>query len=161
MTIETSLTAKELSDLVRAYRVVYEVVPEFLMIDGERRKVGYNLDLCGTLQYTEEHMHPGCTHCVRAYRALREVAARVLPTEKRASRYEIEPFEPAWRFPPVRGFRKEILLEVKILHRHGFDRPVDACQDRCLHEMTEALRALGVQEGRWRETGGASAEGAA
>jgi hypothetical protein len=38
-----------------------------------------------------------------------------------------------------------------ILHRHGFDEPVDECEERCLKEMRSKLAELGVRAGEWRQ----------
>jgi hypothetical protein len=42
------------------------------------------------------------------------------------------------------------VLSMKILHRHGFDQPVDECEERCLKEMRSKLAELGVRAGEWR-----------
>lgn len=40
---------------------------------------------------------------------------------------------------------------IKILHRHGFDQPVDACEVRCLRDLEQRLVELGAQKDRWLE----------
>jgi hypothetical protein len=34
----------------------------------------------------------------------------------------------------------------RIIHREGYDRPVDACEERCLKEIRARLRLLGIRE---------------
>ena len=77
----------------------------------------------------------------------------ILPGEEHASDYEIGAFDAAIRFPPERDFREEITLPIRIIHREGFDRPVDACEVRCLQEMEKKLEALGASKGKWRPPG--------
>lgn len=36
---------------------------------------------------------------------------------------------------------------VRILHRDHFFQPIDACEERCLAEMTGKLKRLGFTEG--------------
>ena len=75
-----------------------------------------------------------------------------MPKEERASRYEIEPYDHALHESPQRKFVPEVVLSMKILHRHGFDKPVDECEERCLKEMRSKLAELGVRAGEWRPT---------
>jgi hypothetical protein len=76
-----------------------------------------------------------------------------MPKEERASYYDVQPFDNALRQTPKRRFRQEVVLSMRILHRHGFDQPVDDCEERCLKEMRQKLAELGVHEGAWREEG--------
>jgi len=140
-------TAARLRELAEAHHVCYEVWPESLMVKGQLVKVGYNLELYGVHDHPEEQIIPGCAHCQHTYAVLRQIAEWVLPTEKRPSRYEIEPFDHAWHETPKRKFRPDVVLSVKILHRHGFDQPVDECEERCLREMREKLTSLGIMRG--------------
>jgi hypothetical protein len=43
-----------------------------------------------------------------------------------------------------------VVALVQILHVRGISEPIDACEMRCLNEMTSALKRLGACEGRWR-----------
>jgi len=38
-------------------------------------------------------------------------------------------------------------LTLKILHRQGFNDPIDEYEERCLKEMEDTLTALGVRRG--------------
>lgn len=153
MTESSQETARELKELAQAHHVRYEVWPESLMVKGRMVKVGYDLELSGVHDHPEDRITPGCPHCQHTYLILRQIAEWILPTEARPSRYEIEPFDHALHVSPKRRFQPEVVLSVKILHRHGFDQPVDPCEERCLKEMREALASIGVTHGQWRETG--------
>jgi hypothetical protein len=136
-------------DLVQRYRVCWEVWPEYLMVGGKQQQVGFELELSGTLEPGTGYVSPGCPVCRHIYNALLAIADCILPKEERPSRYEIEPYEQALRYSAVRGSRPDVTLSLKILHRRGFDQPVDPCEVRCLDEMKQRLKQLGACERQW------------
>jgi hypothetical protein len=138
-----------LVDLVRRYQVCWEVWPESLFVGGKLTQVGFELELSGTHEPGADHATPGCLGCLRIFSVLKAIAEWVLPKEKRPSMYEIEPYEQALRYSPLRGNRPDVTLKVKILHRQGFDKPVDGCELRCLAEITADLHKLGACERQW------------
>lgn len=140
-----------LRDLVEKHKICWEVYPESHQ-DGKGRKIqiGFALSLIGN-HYQPTHLpEPGCDECFKVYNALWEIAVWILPKEKRLSRYEIQIFDHALRYTPSRNLRPEVTLTLKILHAEGFDRPVDACEQKCLNEMKAKLRQLGALQGRWQ-----------
>lgn len=149
MTATGESTIEELRELVGRYRVCWEVWPEYLYVQKERRQVGFQLELCGTHEPEVEHPEPGCPDCQRIFVALRAIADWILPSEKRPSTYEIGPYDQAIRYSSVRRNRPDVTLTVKILHREGFERSVDACEVRCLKEMQQGLKELGACERQW------------
>lgn len=138
-----------LREFVKHYQVCWEVWPEYLMVGGKQRQVGFELELSGTHDSGMGHIGPGCPACRRIYGALHAVADWILPKEERPSMYEIGPYEAALRYSKVRGNRPDVTLAVKIVHRRGFDQPVDKCEMRCLREMKEHLSELGACERQW------------
>lgn len=153
---QQSTTSRSLSDqssvlvdLVSRYQVCWEVWPEFLMFGDKQQQVGFELELSGTHESGTGHVTPGCPACHHVYSALLAIADWILPKEERPSRYEIGPYEQALRYSAVRGNRPDVTLSVKILHRRGFDQPVDQCEVRCLEEMKLRLKQLGACERQW------------
>ena len=145
------ITAK-LMGLVQKHAACYEVWPEWALDGGRRVKIGFELRLCGANAHCAGHDGcqpvPGCHVCQRTYKDLKEVAGWMLPSEKRASRYEIQTFDRGLHVAPKgRGTRSEVVLSVKILHRHEVNDPVDDCEELCLKEMRRKLAELGVREG--------------
>lgn len=138
-----------LVELVKRHQVCWEVWPEYLMVGGKQQHVGFELELSGTHEPGTEHVSPGCPACRHVYRALLSIADSILPKDERPSRYEIGPYEQALRYSAVRGNRPDVTLSVRILHRRGFDQPVDQCEMRCLEEMKQRLRRLGACERQW------------
>lgn len=137
-----------LKDLVELFRVCWEAWPEEIFV-GSRRQIGYALELIGTHKAGVEHPEPGCEHCHDVFRALREIAEWVLPRETRPSVYEIQTYDQSLSYSPARRNRPDVILTIKILHRDGFERPVDECENRCLKEMEERLRELGAWRRAW------------
>ena len=147
--LRTTEGSSGLTELVNRYQVCWEVWPEYLMVDGKEQQVGFDLELTGTPELGTDHVGPGCPACRRVYSALHSVADWILPKEERPSQYEIGPYEQALRYTAVRGSRPDVTLSVKVLHRRGFDQPVDQCEVRCLQEMKERLKQLGACERQW------------
>ena len=138
---------EELRELSQKHRVCYEVWPETLMVGEQRVKVGFELELHAGHAHQETNLLPGCPKCVETFHDLRRIAEWILPQEERESYYEIEPFDHAIRELPSHNLRPEVVLKIKILHKHGFDQPVDYCEERCLRDMRGKLAALGIRQG--------------
>ena len=164
---DSAATTTRLKDLVQKHAVCYEVWPEWSLDRGKRVKIGFELQLCGANcrcpGHDGCHPVPGCHVCRGTYEDLKEVAGWMLPSERRASRYEIQAFDHALHVAPRgRGMRSEVVLTVKILHRHEVNDPVDDCEELCLKEMRRKLAELGMSEGhlpRDRKPGGVIAKG--
>lgn len=151
---DSNETVKRLKDMVEMHQVCYEVFPERLIVNDQVVKVGFDLELVGTHEHGTSTLSPGCPRCVRTFEDLRQIAEWIMPKEERASRYEIEPYDHALHQSANRKFVPEVVLSMTILHRHGFDQPVDDCEERCLKEMRGKLAELGVRDGEWRSTDG-------
>ena len=122
--METS--EKDLKNVVERFRVCWKVWPELTYIKGEKRQIGYELELSGTHEPWVEHPGPGCEHCQRVYGALRQIAEWILPKEKRPSRYEIAPFDQSIRYTSAHQNRLDVQCVIKIVHRHEWDRWTNA-----------------------------------
>ena len=142
-------SSSSLADLVKCYQVCWEAWPERLMLGGKERQIGFELELSGTPEPGSDRVGPGGPACRHVYEALHAVADWIFPKEERPSMYEIGPFEQALRYSTARSNRPDVTLSVKILHRRGFDQPVDQCEMRCLEEMKQRLRQLGACERQW------------
>ena len=140
---------ERLRDLVQKHQVCYEIWPDFLIVGGEKRKVGFEIKLFGVDGHRSAHLLPGCMHCMETYGDLRRIATWILPKEERPTGYEIERFDQAFHESPKRRLRNDVGLSIEIYPRHGFDQPVDSCEEACLREVQESLRRLGVSQGEW------------
>jgi len=132
--------------LVELFQVGWEALPELSKVGGENRQIGFSLTLRATHKSPGEHTEPDCPHCHTALAALQVIAGWVTPKEVRPSFYAIEAYEPTAENEPASNHCPQVSLALKILHREGFERPVDACEVRCLGEMEPRLRELGAFE---------------
>lgn len=74
--------------------------------------------------------------------------------------YEISADDQAVHYSRLRSHRPDVTVCIHILHRQGFELPVDACEVRCLKEMERQLAELGASERQWSSSGGDFREGA-
>lgn len=147
--VEKKVPPRRLVELVRRYRVCWEVWPEYLQVSGARRQVGFELLLCGTHEPGVNQMTPGCYDCCRVFEALQEIASWIQPQGFRESKYRIGCYDGALHYAARRQHRPDVMLLLKILHRDHIEAPVDECQVRCLKEMKATLRSLGAPKGYW------------
>ena len=146
----TESTRQRLTGLVERFEVCWEVRSDCYYVKQRIRQVGFQLELTGTHEEGVEHPSPGCQHCLNVWQALKEISDWIIPKEIRDSEYNVYPFDQTIRYCKERRFRPDVSLSIWIRHRSGFDREVDACEVRCLNEMTEKLQQLGARKGKWR-----------
>jgi hypothetical protein len=143
-----------LRSIVLRHQVCYEVWPEWSGCGGRARRIGYCVTLCGVNDRNDcvrGHHVPGCPHCGFTYDELRKIAERITLAEQTDCRFEIGAFDRAWHIAPKqRWSRNEVIVNVKILHSHDVDAPLDDSQEGPLKEMRTILRELGVREGLWQ-----------
>jgi hypothetical protein len=134
-----------LRELARRLRVHYEVAPEVVVRRGERIKVGFEIHLWAVHDKGARPL-PGCAKCLALVDELRRVADWMLPLDERPTRAELQPFHPALYESRIVPDSDEVALSIRLIHREGYDRPIDACEERCLRELRSKLRQLGVPE---------------
>lgn len=132
---------------IKRFRVYWESRPEYLYVRGEKRQIGFVLELAGTHEPGAKNPAPGCEQCQRVFAALHDIAEWILPREKRPSEYDIGRYEPAIRYSSKHQKRPDIILAITIIHREGFEQPAEECQSRCLQEMEQRLAELGASGG--------------
>ena len=146
--------AEALRSIVLLHQVCYEVWPEWSGCGTRARRIGYCVTLYGVNDRDDcgrGHHVPGCPHCGFTYDELRKIAEWITLTERQGCRFEIQPFDRAWHVAPKqRWSRNEITVNVKILHRHDVEAPLDDSQEGSLKEMRRMLGNLGVREGVWQ-----------
>jgi hypothetical protein len=142
---------EQFKQLVKKYRICWEVWPEYLMVAGNKRQVGFELVLAGAHE-EGTHPTPGCPKCLDLFQHLKEIASWLLPDVERQSMYEIETYDSSIHRAVKRRLRPEVMLSLKILHRQGYDQPVDACEVDCLNEMQDKLKNIGAQRDVWQES---------
>ena len=147
-----------LQEVVLRHQVCYEVWPEWSGSGGRARRIGYCVSLCGVnkeASCVRGHHVPGCVHCGVTYEALREIAEWLTLSEQPDSAFRIGPFDRALHIAPrQRWSRNEIIVNVKILHSHNVDGPVNDSLDRCLSNLRAELKKLRIHEGVWQGSNG-------
>lgn len=138
-------TLPGLRDLVRRHKVHYEVAPEIFFRGTEPLKVGFEVRLWAVHEKGAKAL-PGCEKCLELASVLRDIAEWLVPPEGRPTRIEIEPFEPALYSSSVAPGADEVAIAIRLVHREGYDQPIDPCEERCLKEIRARLKALGAQE---------------
>lgn len=141
-------TVDEVKRLVEEHTVCFEVYPDRLLVSGEPRTVGYEVQLLGTHAHGSTRLTPGCEVCGRTFRDLRVIAEWVLPRDERDSRYEIQPFDGGLHMATGEGLKPEVALSVMIEHKLGFDAPLDDCESRCLRDIEARLNEVGARRRR-------------
>jgi len=141
----TSATLRELAESSRARQVHFDVEPEIVIRGSERVKVGFQVHLWAVHPKGARAL-PGCPKCWDLVEDLRRLAEEVVPAEERSSRTELVPFRPALYDSRVVPGADEVSVTIRLIHREGYERPIDECEERCLKEIRARLRALGIQE---------------
>jgi hypothetical protein len=136
---------RQLKEAVEKHTVHYEVSPHYEVDDAKRIMVGFDIELHGTHNHGNTRLTPGCELCTQTYADLQLIAEWVVPKEERPSEYDIPPFYPSLTESGRGPF--EVVLPIRIEHRHRFLDPVDDCEQRCLAEILKNLADLGVRAG--------------
>jgi hypothetical protein len=135
----------ELVEIARAHHVHFDVEPEVLVRPKERVKVGFDVRLWA-VHVRGARALPGCAKCRELAADLLRIAEWATPAGERETRIEIEPFHAALYESTVVPGADEVELTIRLIHRDGYDQPIDAGEERCLKEMRRRLRALGIAE---------------
>jgi hypothetical protein len=142
---------------VLEHRVTWELGPLQEIVDHRLVTVGFELRLFAQ-HSAGAHPLPGCGECLALHDRLRAITIATLPHERRASWWQLAPFDAAFHLRPESEWRPEVELTVQILHRNGSARPLDASEKRCADEVQQALRDLGAQPRSWSDARGAQHE---
>jgi hypothetical protein len=135
----------ELAEFVRAHHVHFDVRPETAMRGMERVKVGFEVRIWG-MHARGARVLPGCKKCRDLAADLGRLAEWAIPHEDRPTRILIEPLQPALYDSKDVAGADEIAIAIRLVHRDGYERPIDACEESCLKEIRERLRTLKAQE---------------
>jgi hypothetical protein len=147
---ESEIELEFVRQLVARHRVCWEVWPVFRYEhNGERKQVGFEVDLLGTHDTPAHAVTPGCDECAKTFDALRAIAKWVLPEGQRDTDYRLAPFDNSLHASKQRKFREDVELKLVLEHRTGLSEPVDPCQVRCLQEIEAALAGLGARKASW------------
>lgn len=147
-------STEELRALVERYKVCWNEYPLWFAAPNQTRvKIGFEIDLWGTHDHPAHPAAAGCEQCRPVRAALEKIASAVIPADHRRTRAEILPNDPSLHMAAQRHRRKDVLLEIHLIHRNAaVDAPVDDCEEQCRREVEAKLKELGAAAGDW-ETG--------
>lgn len=136
----------ELRALVARHEMAFHVAPvrRVNAKTGELVAVGFEIELLGVHDAPSRPPEPGCDECVGVYEDMRRIARSVVPNADRPSEVELRAFEPKLVYERRHHGRPAVVLTMELLHRRGYEEPVDACEERCKDEIVAALRAIGT-----------------
>jgi len=137
----------ELRDRVQRHKICWHAWPEHHVCGSERRQVGFRLRLLGSYEQPNTRPITSSAEFWKVYTSLHELARWILPQEGEDSDLQISVFDASLT---PRGDRQDIMITIKIVHRQGFDRPLDAGELQCLAAMEEKLLRLGAPRERWQ-----------
>jgi len=112
--------------------------------------VGFELEPSGSDKGIE--FNPTCPECSQIRWALEAIASWIRDQKDVDLTIELSHREQSISYSAARENRPDVTLAIRILHRTGFNAPVDRCEISYLERMKIRLRQLGVCERHW--TGG-------
>lgn len=138
-----------LREMVRRHQVCWDSRPERAVVGETLLPVGFIVEITATHDHPARQPLSGCPACAAPLRALEAIVAFVLPQGRRDSVYDVQVRWGSLQYAHRRGNRPEVTAMIHVLHAEGANRPVDPCEERCLHEITDRLKELGAAEGTW------------
>jgi len=142
-------TNLNLAGLVKQYQVCWEVWPE-ICPGSNHMQVGYEVELFGTNPQARE-LEASSLDCGRIRAALEAIAVNVVEHSPDVLTESFSDGQ-SLHYSAARGNRPDVTFSVKILHRHGYESPVDESERAFLENVKKRLRQLGAQEHCWYET---------
>jgi hypothetical protein len=104
------------------------------------------VELSGSHSPDSSHLDPTCRRCKQVRAALLAIAVCVVPSPGNSVSYEIDTHSQSIMCAPRLGNHPVVTLSIRILHAHGFDQSIDACEISCLNEIQGHLEEIGVHQ---------------
>jgi hypothetical protein len=135
----------ELRATARAHHVHFDVRPELHVVGDLWMKVGFEVRVWA-VHDKGAHAMPGCIKCHDLLAQLERIVQWVLPSELRPTRIELEPSGAILHDSREVPGTDEVAITIRLVHREAYATPVDPCEERCLHQIRERLKLLGIPE---------------
>ena len=120
-----SISNANLNTMLNGYFVACSVWPVYLPMHGERRQIGFKVELLGSHSPDPHHLDPGCLTCDRVRFKLLAIAettiASVAPNLQQSVRCEIQARGASILCWPRLGNRSFVSVSIGIFHQYGFD----------------------------------------
>ncbi len=143
----------ELHELMVRYRVTWETRRSLAPGGGSSVvSVGYAIELDGV---PEKHATADRSACLAVEDALERIALAVCFTQEAHEAHVIHVARGCFHMGTAHGRSAEIWAEITLLNRENLFQRAVAAEERHVEErlveVVSRLRALGAQEGHWRE----------
>jgi len=133
----------------RSNRAAWELLPLVEMVRGEKRQVGYVLNLYARIP-VEMPPSPERDRAVLAtWDRLREIAVSLAGLGREGEQVEVAPFDAAGRLRPENALEPEVLLQARIVHPSRYLEEVSSDERKHLDPLEQRLRGLGMRPGHW------------
>ena len=139
-------------DIVRDYKVFWTVMPiELPGEEGSPIKIGMSLALVGTDEVGSSEPDERSQQVVSD--KLEELANWLVPKNYPNVEFEVRRHDTETFYLPddIRTKRKNYIVGIQILHKEGFNQPVDEDQERILKEFETRLKELGSPKDHWKK----------
>jgi hypothetical protein len=130
-------------------RAAWELTPLVEMHEGRAVQVGFRLHLYARVP-TEIRPSPERRAAIIAtWDRMREITDSLVAVEPPGTEVEIGPYDAEERYRRENGFRPEVRLEARIVHKDDYFEAVDAEDRDRLRPLEQKLRELGLRPGHW------------
>lgn len=133
-----------LVELVERFHVCWDFWPEIILVQHERRQVGFALGLYGTHEPGLAHPKQRCSHCENVFAVLHVIADWILPRERKAAMHEVEVRSPSDRHLPARHNSSCVTFTIRVTRRRGYEVGAHDCETELLEELGQRLGELGA-----------------
>ena len=144
-----SVSKPNLNTTLNGYFAGCSVWPVYLPMNGERRQIGFEVELVGSHSPDPHHLEPGCLACSRVQLKLLAIAetviASIAPNLRQSVRCEIHARPTSILCWPRLGNRSLVSVSIGIFHQHRFDCPIDQSEIATLNDVKEHLAELDIQ----------------
>jgi hypothetical protein len=139
-----------LQELVEHFGIEWELTPRLIGEREEDWESGFTLRMKGTHEHDSHSAGQTSAHRTNLMLALRIVGEWVLPPEGNCAFCSADAYADFVHGDRNNQGETKVSLRIRISHRSGFDRPVDACEVRCLIEMKDKLSEIGALRRKWK-----------
>ena len=139
-----------LRELVEHFAIEWELTPRLGgNCEGEWES-GFTVRLKGAHEPDSRSAIQPSARRTNLMLALRIVGEWVLPPEGNCAFCSADAYADFVHGDRNNQGETKVSLRIRISHRSGFDRPVDACEVRCLIEMKDKLSEIGALRRKWK-----------
>lgn len=145
----TSATHPKLDGLLRSCAVLWQLWPQHAVLQGERRQIGFELELIASHTLDPNHLDPGCPQCHRLRSTLAAIAenlAHELFRNHDSVTYDIDPHSASIVCVPGLANRPCVTVSIIVTDNRALDRAAGGLCDLVVSDAREYLADLGISQ---------------